>query len=545
MSLLQIDHLSLAIHGTPILRDISFDLDAGQIVGVIGESGSGKSMTAYSVMQLLPEGSRTDGAISLNGDNLLSLSEEQMCSLRGDELGMVFQEPMTALNPVKSIGDQVAETVRIHRQASRAESLRIARETLDRVELPADRFPLSRYPHELSGGQRQRVVIAMAIALRPKVLIADEPTTALDVTTQAQILKLLQRLVREDNMALMMITHDLAVVSDLADDIVIMKSGEVVETGPAKTLFQSMKHPYTKALFEASSHVPDREADSDAEAAPLLKVSHVSRDYVLPRTSLLASPPIFRAVNDVSFSIQQGESLGLVGESGCGKSTLTRAILGLEEVQEGEILIEGTPVFSGHQVQRSVRRKMQVVFQDPYGSFNPRHRVARLVSEPFHLLDRQPSGVVRAEAIAEALESVGLEGSDGRKYIHEFSGGQRQRIAIARALIIKPKLIVLDEAVSALDVSIRAQILDLLADLSDRFGLTYLFISHDLSVVRSITDRVLVMKEGQIVEEGQTDAVFDNPQHAYTKSLIEAAPRLSQLPAELPAELATQNEVSI
>lgn len=545
MSLLQIDQLSLAIHGTPILRDISFDLDAGQIVGVIGESGSGKSMTAYSVMQLLPEGSRTEGAISLNGDNLLSLSEEQMCSLRGDELGMVFQEPMTALNPVKSIGDQVAETVRIHRQASRAESLRIARETLDRVELPADRFPLSRFPHELSGGQRQRVVIAMAIALRPKVLIADEPTTALDVTTQAQILKLLRRLVREDNMALMMITHDLAVVSDLADDIVIMKSGEVVETGAAKTLFQSMTHPYTKALFEASSHVPDREADSDAEAAPLLQISHVSRDYVLPRTSLLASPPKFRAVNDVSFSIQQGESLGLVGESGCGKSTLTRAILGLEEVQEGEILIEGTPVFSGHEVQRSVRRKMQVVFQDPYGSFNPRHRVARLVSEPFHLLDTQPGSAERAEAVADALESVGLDGSDGRKYIHEFSGGQRQRIAIARALIIKPKLIVLDEAVSALDVSIRAQILDLLADLSDRFGLTYLFISHDLSVVRSITDRVLVMKAGQIVEEGQTDAVFDNPQHAYTKSLIAAAPRLPELPTELPAKLATQNEVSI
>lgn len=537
MSLLQIDQLSLAIYGTPILRDVSFNLDAGQIVGVIGESGSGKSMTAYSVMQLLPEGSKTNGAIRLNGDNLLSHSEEQMCALRGDELGMVFQEPMTALNPVKNIGDQVAETVRIHRQASRAESLRIARETLDRVELPANRFPLSRFPHELSGGQRQRVVIAMAIALRPKVLIADEPTTALDVTTQAQILILLRRLVREDNMALMMITHDLAVVSDLADDIVIMKSGEVVETGPAKTLFQSMKHPYTKALFEASSHVPDRAENGGADPAPLLEVNHVSRDYVLPRTSLLSPSPKFRAVDNVSFTIQQGESLGLVGESGCGKSTLTRAILGLEEVQEGDILIEGAPVFSDHEVQRAVRQKMQVVFQDPYGSFNPRHRVARLVSEPFHLLDTPPRGKARAEAVAEALESVGLNGSDARKYIHEFSGGQRQRIAIARALIIKPKLIVLDEAVSALDVSIRAQILDLLADLSDRFGLTYLFISHDLSVVRSITDRVLVMKAGQIVEEGRTDAIFDNPQHAYTKSLIDAAPRLP--------ELQEQNEASL
>ncbi|MEH6726706.1 MAG: ABC transporter ATP-binding protein, partial [Hyphomicrobiales bacterium] len=350
--------------------------------------------------------------------------------------------------------------------------------------------------------------------------------TALDVTTQAQILKLLRRLVREDNMALMLISHDLAVVSDLADDIVIMKSGAVVETGSAKTLFQSMTHPYTKKLFEASSHVPDRAEAASQDPTPLLQVSHVSRDYALPRTSLFAPPPKFRAVNDVSFQLYQGESLGLVGESGCGKSTLTRAILGLEEVQEGSILIDGAPVFSGHHVRRDIRLKMQVVFQDPYGSFNPRHRVARLVCEPFHLLDRPPRGPARAEAVAEALESVGLDGADGRKYIHEFSGGQRQRIAIARALIIKPKLIVLDEAVSALDVSIRAQILDLLADLSDRFGLTYLFISHDLSVVRSITDRVLVMKAGQIVEEGRTDAIFDNPQHAYTQSLIAAAPRL-------------------
>tara|TARA_R110002096_G_scaffold122204_11_gene264603 strand:- start:228 stop:1853 length:1626 start_codon:yes stop_codon:yes gene_type:complete len=533
MSLLQIDRLSLDIYRTPILRDVSFDIDAGQIVGVIGESGSGKSMTAYSVMQLLPEGASLSGQIRLNGENLVAAPEARMCSLRGDELGMIFQEPMTALNPVKTIGEQVAETVRIHKKASKAEARRIARDTLDRVELPAGRFPLSRYPHELSGGQRQRVVIAMAIALRPGLLIADEPTTALDVTTQAQILVLLKRLVREDNMALMMITHDLAVVSDLADDLVIMKAGEVVETGKAKTLFQTMKHPYTRALFEASSHVPDRGEPVAEQAVPLLDVKHVSRDYVLPRTSLIAPPAKFRAVNDVSFTLVEGESLGLVGESGCGKSTLTRAILGLEEVQEGEILIAGQKVYSGHQVRRDVRQMMQVVFQDPYGSFNPRHRVARLVAEPFHLLDTPPRGVALQEAVTEALESVGLRGADGEKYIHEFSGGQRQRIAIARALIIRPKLIVLDEAVSALDVSIRAQILDLLADLSDRFGLTYLFISHDLSVVRSITDRVLVMKAGQIVEEGRTDVIFDHPRHAYTKSLIAAAPRLlGQPPVE-------------
>lgn len=531
MSLLSVNQLNLDIYGTLILRDVSLSIDAGQIVGVIGESGSGKSMTAYSVMQLLPEGSTTSGSITLNGHSILNASEEHMCTLRGDELGMVFQEPMTALNPVKTIGDQVAETVRIHRAASRADANKIARETLNRVELPEDQFPLSRYPHELSGGQRQRVVIAMAIALRPKLLIADEPTTALDVTTQAQILKLLKRLVREDNMGLMMITHDLAVVSDLADDIVIMKSGEVVETGPAKTLFKAMAHPYTKALFEASSHVPDRSEDALVVDTPLLEVQNVSRDYIMPRTNLFGAPAKFRAVSDVSFTIQQGESLGLVGESGCGKSTLTRAILGLEEVQEGNILLDGAAVFSGHQVDRDVRRKMQVVFQDPYGSFNPRHKVSRLVAEPFHLLDQQPRGAERSAAVTEALESVGLQESDAKKYIHEFSGGQRQRIAIARALIIKPKLIVLDEAVSALDVSIRAQILDLLADLSNRFGLTYLFISHDLSVVRSITDRVLVMKSGEIVEAGDTETIFDNPQHAYTKALIAAAPKLPQMEA--------------
>lgn len=529
MSLLSVNQLNLDIYGTPILRDVSFSINAGQILGVIGESGSGKSMTAYSVMQLLPEGSMTSGTIMLNGDNLLNAREEHMCSLRGDELGMVFQEPMTALNPVKTIGDQVAETVRIHREASKSEANRIARETLDRVELPAGRFPLSRYPHELSGGQRQRVVIAMAIALRPKLLIADEPTTALDVTTQAQILTLLKRLVREDDMGLMMITHDLAVVSDLADDIVIMKSGEIVETGPAKTLFRTMAHPYTRALFDASSHVPERAEDRSAVDTPLLTVENVSRDYTMPRTSIFGAPAKFRAVNRVSFTIKKGESLGLVGESGCGKSTLTRAILGLEEVQEGSIQIDGAPVFSGQQVNRDVRRKMQVVFQDPYGSFNPRHKVSRLVAEPFHLLDQPPRGAARMAAIAEALESVGLQSSDAHKYIHEFSGGQRQRIAIARALIIKPKLIVLDEAVSALDVSIRAQILDLLADLSDRFGLTYLFISHDLSVVRSITDRVLVMKSGEIVEVGDTETLFENPQHDYTKTLIAAAPKLPEL----------------
>ncbi len=450
-----------------------------------------------------------------------------MCAIRGRDIGMIFQEPMTALNPVMTIGDQVAETVRVHTGKSKAEALAIARETLNRVELPEDRFPLDRYPHELSGGQRQRVVIAMAIALRPRLLIADEPTTALDVTTQAQILTLLKRLVTEDGMGLILITHDLAVVAGIADHLAIMRRGEVVERGETLQLFDHMQHPYTRALFAASEHVPDRSVVQTPEEIPVLEVRDVVRDYRLPRPSPFAAHGKFRAVDKVKFSIKRGENVGLVGESGCGKSTLSRAIMALEPVQSGEIFIEGEPVTGAHGASFSVRRKMQVVFQDPYGSFNPRHRVDRLVAEPFHLLGPEaPKGQERRDRIAEALETVGLEGADAGKYIHEFSGGQRQRIAIARALIIRPALIVLDEAVSALDVSIRAQILDLLADLSTRFQLSYLFISHDLSVVRAITDRVLVMKAGKIVEEGETETVFHSPKHPYTKQLIAAAPVL-------------------
>jgi peptide/nickel transport system ATP-binding protein len=530
MSLLSIENLTLDIHGLPVLKGVSMQVAPSRILGVIGESGSGKSMSAFSALQLLPNGATCSGRISLAGQDILALSEAELCRIRGRDVGMVFQEPMTALNPLKTIGAQVAETILVHEKVSKSEARTRAAEALRRAELPQDKFPLSRYPHELSGGQRQRVVIAMAIALRPKLLIADEPTTALDVTTQAQILELLKKLVSEDGMGLMLISHDLAVVADLADDLVIMKSGEVVEAGPAETLFRTMQHPYSKALLEASGHVPDR--DGLVQETPLLKVQNVVRDYATHTHGWWGKTVHFRAVNNVSFEIRKGESLGLVGESGCGKSTLTRAILGLEEVQGGEILFDGQPVFTHHHANIAVRRRMQVVFQDPYASFNPRWKVERLVTEPFHLLETPPKGADRDAAIAEALESVGLSASDRHKYIHEFSGGQRQRIAIARALIIKPDLIILDEAVSALDVSVRAQVLDLLADLSDRFDLTYLFISHDLSVVRSITDRVLVMKAGEIVEAGPTGAVFDAPKHDYTKQLVAAAP---VLPADISA----------
>ncbi|NOX72494.1 MAG: ABC transporter ATP-binding protein [Alphaproteobacteria bacterium] len=520
MSLLSVKNLNLSIHGVPILKGLDFEVQPGEVFGIVGESGSGKSMTALAAMGLLPEGAVASGTAHLEGIDLLSTPEAQMCGLRGNRIAMIFQEPMTALNPVKTIGDQVAETLVIHGRASKAEALKIAREKLDRVGLPAARFPLDRYPHELSGGQRQRVVIAQAIALRPQLLIADEPTTALDVTTQAQILKLLKSLVNEEGMALILITHDLAVVSDIADHVAVMKLGEIVETGTTVDIFRNMQHPYTKQLFAASSHVPERVAD--AKDAPILEVVNAVRTYAMPREKLFRKPPRFKAVNDVSFTLFQGENLGLVGESGCGKSTLTRAILGLDALDSGQIRLFGQSVTPA--MPNTLRAGVQVVFQDPYGSFNPRWKVERLVAEPFHLMVEKPADS-RAR-VAEALDSVGMKPADMGKYIHEFSGGQRQRIAIARALILRPDLIVLDEAVSALDVSIRAQILDLLADLSDRLNLSYLFISHDLSVVRAITDRVLVMKAGQIVESGDTEDVFTNPQHAYTRELLAATPRL-------------------
>ena len=531
--LLSVSDLALQIAGQPILQDIDFALRRGRVMGVVGESGSGKSLTALSIMQLLPRGAQVQGRIVFDGEDLCALDEAALCRIRGRSIGMIFQEPMSALNPVQSIGDQVAESIMLHRRAGRRQALELAADALARVGLPAERVALHRYPHELSGGQRQRVVIAIAVALQPRLLIADEPTTALDVTTQAAILDLLRELLDDDGMSMLLISHDLAVMADIADDVVIMRDGRLVEQGPLTQVFRERSHPYTQALFEASSHEPERH-ERPSTPEPLLALDGVSCDYTTRRQGLFGKPGVFRAVKAVSLTICRGESVALVGESGCGKSTLARALLGLMPIAEGRVSLLGSPLPADGAWSRQLQRQLQVVFQDPYGSFNPRHRVARLVAEPLHVLGKTLTRDAARERVREVLASVGLPADTAERYIHEFSGGQRQRIAIARALVLRPSLIVLDEAVSALDVSVRAQVLDLLAGLRADQGLAYLFISHDLSVVRTISDRVMIMRDGEIIEQGETSRVFDAPRERYTRELLAATPMLPDYDAEHP-----------
>ncbi|RUX93048.1 dipeptide ABC transporter ATP-binding protein [Mesorhizobium sp. M7D.F.Ca.US.004.01.2.1] len=528
MSLLDIENLSLTIGDTPILKGMELSVASGEVMGLVGESGSGKSMTALTVMQLLPHAARATGRVAFDGIDILAATEDQMCALRGDDIGMVFQEPMTALNPVKTIGEQVAEGIRWHTKASRAEAEDRARKMLDRVGLPEAKFPMSRYPHELSGGQRQRVVIAIACALKPKLLIADEPTTALDVVLQAQILDLLRDLVAEGRMGLLLISHDLAVVTEMADRITILRRGEVMEAGDTARTLSEQLHPYTRQLAQASMHVPARARPHGIETGrPLLQVEGVTRDYPGRRTSLFKRAPGIRAVDDVSLSMAPGQSVALVGRSGCGKSTLARMILALDRPTSGTISFRGETITGESEAElKPARRDMQVVFQDPYGSFDPRQKVEKLVAEPLHVLEKKPTRAERREMVAHALHEVGLGISDMDKYPHEFSGGQRQRLSIARAIITRPKLVVADEPVSALDVSIRAQILDLFAELNQKLGIAYLFITHDLTVARAITDEVLVMHDGKIVERGKTNEVLDHPQSEAAKALVTAAPDL-------------------
>ena len=524
--LLEVIDLSVAIGATRIVKDVSLEVRAGQILGVVGASGSGKSMTALGIMRLLPSNASATGITRLNGENLSVKSEAQMQAIRGRNIGMVFQEPMSALNPLMRIGDQVAETVRSHRQANEREAQGMAREALELVGLQGEQGALDRLPYELSGGQRQRVAIAMAMVLSPQFLIADEPTTALDVITQAQVLLLLQGWVRARNMGMILVTHDLAVLAQLADRVAVMHQGEIVEQAPTAEILRRPGNAYSAALLAASALQPKRAAPQAGPAA-ILQVHDIVREYPRRRTSLWHPAKPLRAVDGVSLSVHAGETVGLVGESGSGKSSLLRVILALEPAQAGKVSLLGETLShaTGATLSR-LRRSIQVVFQDPYGSFDPRWTVEQLIGEPFFLLNSPPSNVERRRKVARVLEQVGLSAADAQRLPREFSGGERQRIAIARALITEPAVIAFDEAVSALDVLIRAQVLALLADLADRLKVAYLFVSHDLHVIRAIADRVYVMQQGRIVEEGAADAVFDSPRHAYTQALIAAYPKL-------------------
>jgi peptide/nickel transport system ATP-binding protein len=525
--LLSIDALCVSIGAAKIIKNLSLAVGAGEILGLVGASGSGKSMTALAIMRLLPAHAALTGTVRLRGETLSDKNETELQNIRGRDIGMVFQEPMTALNPLMPIGDQVAETVRLHRSASVAEARRAARETLDLVGLRGEQGALDRLPYELSGGQRQRVAIAMAVVLEPPLLIADEPTTALDVGTQAQVLRLLQELARTRNMGLILVTHDLAVVAEVTDRVAVMHEGEIVEEGATRRLLRHLQHPYGKALLAAADLQPKRGTHGGESSAMVLQVRDIVREYPRRRRSLWHPAAPLRAVDGVSLSIHAGETVGLVGESGSGKSSLLRVILALERPQTGEVRLLGEKFSTAAGADlRRLRRSIQIVFQDPFGSFDPQWPVERLIAEPFYLLDSPPPAAERRRRVAVVLEQVGLSASDGRRYPHEFSGGQRQRIAIARALVTEPSVIAFDEAVSALDVLVRAQILELMAELAGRLRLAYLFVSHDLNVVRSIADRVYVMQLGRIVEHGSTEAVFASPRHAYTEALIAATPRL-------------------
>jgi peptide/nickel transport system ATP-binding protein len=540
--LLAVESLCVSIGGAPIIQHLSFRVEAGEIVGLAGASGSGKSMTALAIMRLLPPRARLSGAVYLNGAAITARSEAELQGMRGRDIGMVFQEPMTALNPLMQIGDQVAETVLLHGSASRRQAKALAREALDAVGLEGEAGALNRYPHELSGGQRQRVAIAIAVVLRPALLIADEPTTALDLIAQAHILTLLRELVSERRMGLILVSHDLAVIARVANRLMVMNDGKIVEEhaldgeGPAqiRRSLRHLRHPYTRALLAASELPVKRPAAAahataagEDTAPPVLEVRGLIREYRRSRRSLWHARAAFRAVNDVSLNLRTGENVGLVGESGSGKSSLLRAILALDRPQGGDVRLLGEPFSTATGANlRRLRRSIQLVFQDPYGSFDPQWSVERLISEPYYLMDAPPSAAERRRRVAAVLDQVGLAAADGLRYPHEFSGGQRQRIAIARALITEPAVIAFDEAVSALDVLVRAQILELLGELSRRLKLAYLFVSHDLNVVRAIADRVYVMLEGRIVEHGPTAELFSSPQHEYTRALISATPQI-------------------
>ena len=565
MKLLEVNNLSTGfLSESEVFRavnNISFSLAEGKTTGIVGESGCGKSVTALSIMRLLPKpaGKIFSGSIIFKGQNLLKVQPREMERIRGNRIGMIFQEPMTALNPVLSIGKQMIESYRLHTDISYDAALRSAADMLDRVGLSSPDLRMLEYPHQLSGGMRQRVMIAMAIACNPDLLIADEPTTALDVTVQAQILQLIQELQREMGMSVLIITHDLGVVAETCDDVVVMHGGTICETANVFDIFDRPNHNYTKSLLASIPRLDSqpksilpvlgsitkrrKESDSNSDSLNYSGISRnsdtgeIGRDgphgilkieklamYFPIREGVLGRIKSYnRAVDEVSFSITKGQTLGLVGESGCGKSTIARCVLRLYSPTSGKIIFDGKDIskLKANQL-RLIRNDLQMIFQDPMDSLNPRHTASEIIEEP--LLINNLKKIYRGKRVLELLDIVGLPRESLKKYPFEFSGGQKQRIGIARALALRPKLVVCDEAVSALDVSTQAQILNLLLDLQKEFGLTYLFISHNLAVVKHMSDKVAVMKSGKIVEENSSDKIYNEAAHPYTQKLISSIP---------------------
>jgi microcin C transport system ATP-binding protein len=522
--LLQIDNLSVRFGANTVVDDVSFEVQAGEKFALVGESGSGKSITALSILQLVT-GAQSDGRIAFEGQSLLQAGEAAMQQLRGARIAMIFQEPMTALNPLYTVGNQIIEVLRLHlgldATAARARTI----ELLHKTGLPDPELRVDVYPHQLSGGQRQRAMIAMALACNPRLLICDEPTTALDVTIQAQILALLDALQQELGMALLFITHDLNLVRRFSHRVGVMERGRLVECGATERVFADPQHPYTRKLL--ASRPVRNVRPLDADAPTMLTAQDVQVEFAHRKGWW--SKRTVRAVTNAALQLRRGETLGIVGESGSGKTTLGMALLALQDVAAGTIAFDGLDVVHASRTElRGLRRRMQVVFQDPFASLSPRLTVGQIVAEGLSLHRPELDTAGRRAEVERMLDEVGLSERHGlhgvqQRYPHEFSGGQRQRIAIARAVVLRPDVLVLDEPTSALDVSVQQQVLALLTELQQRYGLSYLFISHDLAVVRAMSHRVLVMKDGAIVEHGEAEALFAAPQHPYTQSLLAAA----------------------